>query len=685
MLRTLSNPTLLLTIGLMGMITMMILPAPPILLDFGLALSFALSIMIFATVLFASRPADFTSFPSVLLAALMLRLALNISSTRLIIGEGHTGPGAAGDVIRSFSQFIMGGDLFIGMLIFLVILIVNFIVITKGAGRMAEVSARFALDGIPGRQMAIDSDLAAGIITPEQATQRRRSEQIETSFYGSLDGASKFVKGDAIAGLLITALNFIVGIAVGTLVHRLPLQESLQTYSLLTVGDGLVSQVPSVIVSIAAALLLAKGTEDERLDRALQRQMINNRMALAAVACILATFSILPGLPFIPFAVMAATCASVAYFTPQAVARDEKGELVAKSEAGDSKDKPGFDDMAFDKLKIEFATDLVGVIKSPSFDLGQKIAQIRKYFIKELGFLLPEIRLADNPTLPSGHYAIFLRGVKIASGQILPGKCLAIPSTTQALSIPNAVDVREPVFQAAAKWIDRAQEVAASRQGASVVSDVEVITTHLVECCKNNMSELIDRQNIFQLLEIWSENCSEASREHRRRLVSEQVPTLVPYDTLQVVLQDLLTEGISVRDLGTIIEAISTTNSANYADIIRSVRRKLRLEIAQRYANEQGSIEVVSLSKNTEAQLKSCMDQADSQDEKMQAVLNSSVFRQIKSDIAEKEEKQNVVLLSSNQVSRAVGQVLRRVNRLVSVIDVEEVHPSFQLRVWSEV
>ena len=328
---TLYQPTVLLALALMAVIIMMVLPMPSWLLDIGLAVSFALAILIFTVTLFIERPLDFSAFPTILLGALMLRLSLNVSSTKLIIGEGHTGPGAAGGVIEGFAMFIMGGSIFLGLVVFGVLLIVNFIVITQGAGRMAEVGARFALDGMPGKQLAIDSDLAAGAITHEEAKARRKTEQEETTFFGSLDGASKFVKGDAIAGLLITLLNLVMGLVMGLAVHGLSFQQAIETYSILTVGDGLVSQIPSVITSIAAALLLSKGGERGSTDQAMLRQLGGYPGALGTVAGLMALFAFVPGLPFVPFILGASVLAMASVLAGMVVAilQSRKDEDVA--------------------------------------------------------------------------------------------------------------------------------------------------------------------------------------------------------------------------------------------------------------------------------------------------------------------------------------------------------------------
>ena len=386
--------------ALMAVIAMMILPMPPWILDLGLAASFAIAILIFTITLFIQRPLDFSSFPTILLASLMLRLSLNVSSTKLIIGEGHTGTKAAGHVIEGFAMFIMGGSVFLGLVIFGVLLIVNFIVITKGAGRMAEVGARFALDGMPGKQLAIDSDMAAGAISHAEARERRRIEQEETTFFGSLDGASKFVKGDAIAGLLITLLNLVVGLAMGVLVHGMPVGDAFETYSILTVGDGLVTQIPAVIISIASAMLLSKGGLVGSTDRALIRQLGGYPTALGTCAVLMALFALVPGLPFVPFMIGAACLGGAAWFA-RAGAQEEAAEAAA-APAAPAKKSLG-DLLDVDEIHMEFAPNLVPVVMDEATGLDARIANMRNHIATEFGLILPGDPADRQSRAAAGH------------------------------------------------------------------------------------------------------------------------------------------------------------------------------------------------------------------------------------------------------------------------------------------
>lgn len=498
---TLFQPTILLALALMAIIVMMILPMPAWILDIGLAASFALAILIFTITIFIDRPLDFSSFPTILLASLMLRLSLNVSSTKLIIGQGHTGPNAAGEVIHGFAMFIMGGSVFMGLVVFCVLLIVNFIVITKGAGRMAEVGARFALDGMPGKQLAIDSDMAAGAITHEQAKERRRIEQEETTFFGSLDGASKFVKGDAIAGLLITMLNLIMGLAIGLIMHDMPIAKAFESYTILTIGDGLVSQIPSVIISIASALLLSKGGAHGSTDKALMGQLGGHPAALATVAGLLALFALIPGLPFIPFLIGSIALGSAAWLSYRKKITLLAKEKLAKTVPTSVKPQKSLGDMLdLDEIHIEFASDIVPTVMDPATGLDTRIVNMRNHIASTYGLIIPEIRLTDSPMLANGEYVIRIQGVEVAKSVIETDKVLVLLNDP-TIPPPEGRDVKEPVYGAPARWIEPSLQEEAALLGLSVVTPTEVVATHLLEVLKQNFARLFSRRTLRKLLD----------------------------------------------------------------------------------------------------------------------------------------------------------------------------------------
>jgi len=573
------QPTVLLAIALMAVIVMMILPMPAWVLDIGLAVSFSLAILIFTVTLFIERPLDFSSFPTVLLATLMLRLSLNVSSTKLIIGQGHTGTGAAGSVIEGFASFVMNGSVFLGLVVFGVLLIVNFIVITKGAARMAEVGARFALDAMPGKQLAIDSDMSAGAIDHAEARARREREQAETTFFGSLDGASKFVKGDAIAGLLITLLNLVMGLVMGTMIHGMPFSQAFETYAILTVGDGLVSQIPAVIISIASALLLARGGTTGSTDIALLSQLGKYPSALATVAILMAVFALVPGLPFVPFMSGAALLGGAAWF----IHRKEAARIAAQAEDAVQEARAAVperlgDLLDLDDIHVEFAPDLVAMALDPATGLDARIGNMRQHIARTYGLILPEIRLTDDAALPPGTYVIRIQGVEQARDRLAPERALALLGEGNA-DLPEGEDVKEPVYGAPARWIPADERETATLAGATVVSPTEVLATHLLEVIKANFPRLLTLKALRRILDEHV-NLSDPDRAAaNRRVLDELVPEKVPVDLLLAVLRLLLEERVSIRNLTLILEAIAEVRNLLQSPeaICEHVRQRLGL------------------------------------------------------------------------------------------------------------
>ena len=591
-----TRPTALLAIGLMVIILVMVLPMPAWVLDIGLTLSFALAILIFTTVIFVEKPLDFSSFPSILLASLVLRLALNVSSTKLIIGEGHTGTNAAGGVIEGFAMFIMGGNLFVGLVVFGVLVIVNFMVITKGAGRMAEVGARFALDAMPGKQLAIDSDLAVGAITHEEAKMRRQREQEEAAFLGSLDGASKFVKGDAIAGLLITALNLLAGIGFGVMAHDLTVVQALSNYSVLTVGDGLVSQIPAVIVSVAAALLLSKGRDEGAIDRALGQQLAGNATTLYIVAGILAVFAALPGLPFLPFIGGAIGFAAAAHFIKKQA--DAKAAADAEKPADtEPKSLKIGDSIHADEIHLEVAPDLVSLVLVGDNGFESRIDRIRRYIAEEYGFVLPPIRMTDNPTLKKNEYRMRIQGVRVDSGVLRPGSVLALMEDNQLPHLTGE-NVREPVYKAAARWLPSSKKQELAAAGIPTVEPIEVLATHTLEIIQSNFSLVFTRMVMIETLDALT-NISDIDRANaNRRFLDEYIPGKVTPEILLSVLRMLLTERVPVRNLFLIIETVAEAKPQGLPlqRIVELVRQRLAFQIVDRLQDDQGRLPLIQLS-----------------------------------------------------------------------------------------
>lgn len=597
----LSRPTSLLAIGLMAVILVMVLPVPAWVLDIGLTVSFAFAILIFTTVIFIEKPLDFSSFPAVLLASLILRLSLNVSSTKLIISEGHTGTDAAGGVIEGFAMFIMGGNLFVGLVVFGVLIIVNFMVITKGAGRMAEVGARFALDAMPGKQLAIDSDLAVGAISHEEARQRRQREQEEASFLGSLDGASKFVKGDAIAGLLITALNLIAGIGFGLIAHQLSFSEALANYSILTVGDGLVSQIPAVIVSVSAALLLSKGRDEGAIDRALGLQLAGNASTLMIVAGLLFIFALVPGLPFVPFMLASIGFGAASWLIrSQLETKRAEADEAEAEEATSAAPKIG-DALHADEIHLEVAPDLVSLVLTGETGFETRIDKIRRYIAEEYGFVLPPIRMTDNPTLQKNEYRLKVQGVRLDSGFLRPGSVLALMEDDQLPHL-SGEKVREPVYKAAARWVvsSKKQELAAS--GIPVVEPVEVLATHMLETLQANFSLVFTRMVMMETLDALTSISDGERAQANQRFLDEYIPGKVTQEMLLSVLRALLEERVSIRNLFLIVETIGEvkTHTTEIPRIVELVRQRLSFQIVDRLQDEKGRLPLVQLSSEWE-------------------------------------------------------------------------------------
>ena len=611
--KSIFQPTILLALALMAVIVMMILPVPAWVLDIGLAASFALAILMFTVTLFIERPLDFSVFPTVLLASLMLRLSLNVSSTKLIIGEGHSGTQAAGNVIEGFAMFVMGGSVFLGLVVFGVLLIVNFVVITKGAARMAEVGARFALDGMPGKQLAIDSDMSAGAIDHAEAKARREREQQETTFFGSLDGASKFVKGDAIAGLLITLLNLVMGLVIGIVMHDMPMARAFETYAILTVGDGLVSQIPAVIISIASALLLARGGATGSTDMAFFSQLGRYPAALSTVSVLMFLFALVPGLPFLPFVAGGSVLGIAAWFGFRAAEERKRQEAAStvKPEPESVESSLG-DVLDLDDIHVEFAPDLVAMVLDPATGLDARISNMRTHVATVFGLILPEIRLTDEAALPPGSYVIRIQGVEQARDTLQPDRMLAIMAG-DSIGLPPGEDVKEPVYGAPARWIDQASQEEAALAGTTIVSPTEVLATHLLEVMKQNFSRLLTLKALRRLLDEFTNLSDPVRSESNRRMLEELVPDKVPLDLLLTVLRLLLEERVSIRNLPLILEAISEVRGAQATPegICEHVRQRLGFQIVSEFKRPDGTLPLVQLAPEWEEKFQTYQIEGD--------------------------------------------------------------------------
>jgi len=623
------QPTILLALALTTVIAMMILPVPAILLDIGLALSFALAILMLTVALFIERPLDFSAFPTILLASLLLRLSLNVSSTKLIIGQGHTGTDAAGEVIEGFASFIMGGSVLLGVVIFCVLLIVNFMVITKGAGRMAEVGARFALDGMPGRQLAIDADMSAGAIDHAEAKARRERELDETNFFGSLDGASKFVQGDAVAGLLITVLNIVMGLIMGIFVHGMPVGLAFETYSILTVGDGLVSQIPAVIISVATALLLSRGGARGKVDLAFFDQLGRYPGALGTVALLMALFALVPGMPFLPFILGSGALAGFAV-----LAHRRRSLKVPEPDPEAPARRPSLGDMLdFDEIHVEFSPSLIKMVVDPATGLDIRIANMRMHIATTFGVILPEIRLTDDPALPGGSYRIRLLGIEKARDTLQPDRVLALLADDG--QAPDGSDVKEPVYGAPARWIAPESHEAAALAGLTVVTPAEVLATHLLEIIKANLARLLSLRGLRRLLDEFVNVTDPARAEANRRLLDDLMPDKVTHELLLAVLRLLLDERVSIRNLPLILESIAEARGLGAPELVcEHVRQRLGFQIVAELKRPDGTIPLIQLAPEWEKTFQTF--QIEAERGQRDVALPPDQFNRLASSLAER-------------------------------------------------
>ncbi len=669
---------LALAFGVLLILVVLVMPLPPILLDLMLAVSIILSVLILMTALFIQTPVEFSSFPVVLLIATMLRLALNLASTRLILAHGHTGPGAAGHVIESFGAFVIGGNFAIGMIVFIILVIVNFVVITKGSTRIAEVAARFTLDAMPGKQMAIDADLSAGLITQDAARARRKELEDESSFFGAMDGASKFVRGDAIAGIMITFINVVGGIAIGVLQQNLGFGEASRTYTLLTVGDGLVTQIPALIVSTAAGLLVSKAGVTGAADKALMRQLTFYPKALGMSAFVMLVIAVLPGMPALPFLGLAGAAAWLARKTS---ATQNAATAASATNAAVTEEKAQEENLAsqlkIDDLRIEIGYALLPLAQTSNGEdrLTEQIKALRRTLAAEYGFLLPAVRLIDNVQLEANRYVIKIKEVDAGSGVVFPGQFMAMDPTGATITLPGQ-SMLEPAFGMPVTWIDATLRDEAQFRGYTVVDAGSVVTTHLTELIKAAMPDLLSHVEVQKLLR-------ELPREHSD-LVKDIVPANITATGLQRVLQTLLGERVSIRDLGSIIEAVAEV-SASLRDprmIAEHVRARLGRQICAQHTDGNGRLAIIPLSPGWEDAFATALT---GEGEFRQLAIAPSRLHEFVLAVKTRFEEAAVagdyaVLVTSTQVRPYVRMVLERFRPGTIIMSQGEIHASAKLR-----
>lgn len=576
-----------LALGVVALLSVLILPLPTLLLDLGLAVSITASVLVLMVALFLTRPLDFTSFPTLLLLTTLLRLSLNVATTRLILSHGNEGPTAAGNVVAAFGGFLMGGDVVIGLILFAILLVVNFMVITKGSSRIAEVAARFSLDAMPGKQMAIDADLSAGLIDEATARTRRRELEEESGFYGAMDGAAKFVRGDAIAGLIITTINIFGGLAIGLLRHGMPFGDAASTFTTLTVGDGLVSQIPALLVSTAAGIVVTKGGMEGTADAALVRQLGGSPKPLALAAGAAGVLALMPGLPALPFVAVAGLAGGGAWLRHKHPTRRQ--DASAPSAPALPVEAPIGEMLRLDMIRLELGYGLLALAGGDAPRLTDQIKGLRRSIAAEMGFVLPPVRIQDNMELGGDCYAIRVKEIEAGRGELRPTMLLAMDPAGDLPALPGE-PTAEPAFGLPALWIDTTAKEEAIFRGCTVVDAPSVLTTHLTEVVREAMAELLSYTETQKLLD-------ELPRE-QQKLVGDLIPAQITVGGVQRVLQALLAERVSIRDLPTILEGVQEGCSGGLRAIpalVGHVRSRLARQISESHTGPAGYIPLITL------------------------------------------------------------------------------------------
>ncbi|WP_375465422.1 flagellar biosynthesis protein FlhA [uncultured Methylobacterium sp.] len=669
--------------AVMGILAVLIFPLPSVLLDLLLAVSIIMSVLIMMTGLFIDNPLEFTVFPTLLLIATMLRLALNLASTRLILGHGHEGTAAAGHVIEAFGNFVMGGNFVIGIIVFAILIIVNFVVITKGSGRIAEVAARFTLDAMPGKQMAIDADLSAGLIDEKTAKARRSALEEESAFFGAMDGASKFVRGDAIAALLITFINVVGGIIIGVAQQDMAIGAAAKSYTLLTIGDGLASQVPALIVSTAAGILVSKAGVKGSADKALGKQLANYPKALGMSSGVMVLLALLPGMPMLPFLALAGASgyaawrfAKTAREAPPLDASGAPMDAAAVAAAAKEKEETVTDLLKLDELKLEMGYALLALVNGEGQDrLTDQIKALRRQLAADLGFVMPSVRILDNVQLDANAYVVRVKEIEAGTGQIFPGQFMAMDPMGGQVQLPGQ-HMLEPTFGLPATWIDASLRDQAQLKGYTVVDAATVVSTHLTEIIKAHVSELLNHVEVSKLLR-------ELSKEHND-LVKEVVPAQISTTGIQRVLQFLLAERVSIRDLGAIVEGVAEVAGSvkNPRDIVEHVRARLGRQICAQYQGPDGMLPIITLSPAWEqAFLESIVGERDER----YLAMQPSKLTEFVGTVRDRFETaarlgEMPVLVTSVQARPFVRSIIERFRRETPVMSQAEIHPRARLR-----
>ena len=672
------GPDVLAAVGILMILVVMIVPVHPFILDLLLALSLATAVMIMLVALYSKKPLDFSTFPSVLLISTLFRLSLNVASTRNILIHGPSeGTAAAGELIKSFGEFVVEGNFVVGIIVFIILVIINFMVVTKGAGRVAEVAARFTLDAMPGKQMAIDADLNAGLINDVEAKRRRKEVAEEADFYGSMDGASKFVRGDAIAGILITAVNIIGGIIIGVAQNGMDFATAAQTFTLLTVGDGLVTQIPALIISTAAGIIVTRSTNDENIGTQVSKQFKIHPKAIYISAAVLVFFGLIPGLPKLPFFMMGGFLAFVAYKIDQS----NDNEIIAEKAKATEVTKKGNPQNLEELLNMELVELEVGyglvhlVDTEQNGDLLERITHMRKIFALDWGVIIPSVKIKDNLELKPGGYSVKIKGVQVAKGELMSDYFLAMDPGT-VIEKMDGVETTEPVFGLRAVWISEDQKEDAQYNGYTVVDCSTIVATHLTEILKSNLHELFGRQELVRVLDNF--------KETNPKLVNDLIPDIVNLGIVLRVMKNLLREGVSVRDLRTILETLSEYGSTikDTEALTEHSRQSLFRTITEKIKSDSGDIPLFTLDRNIEESIAQNIIQTD---QGHQLSLDPKVTQIILASLNEKIEEatnmgEKMVVLCSPVIRSHFKRLTEKFIPNLVVVSHNELSPDANIR-----
>ena len=665
--------------AIFGTVLLLIFPVPPMALDLLLAVSIALSLLILLVILYVEEPADFTGFPTLLLFITLFRLALNVASTRLILLDGY-----AGHIIEAFGNFVVRGNYVVGLVIFFILVLINFVVITKGAGRIAEVAARFTLDAMPGKQMAIDAELSAGVITEAEARNRRRKVEQEADFYGAMDGASKFVRGDAIAAILITLINVLGGFAIGIMQRGMTVTESLELFTLLSIGDGLVSQVPALITSMAAGLLVTRAAAKNNLGQELRNQLLLYPRALTILAIMMGFMALLPGLPTIPFLILGVSTALVARRLKARPAKagdsaDQTSKDPGAASQGEAQ-RPGPEKLEtllqVDPFQIELGYGLVNLAdQRKGGDLLERVTGVRRNFAQEMGVIIPPIRLRDNLQLSANEYRFLLKGSPIAQGHLMPGYWLAMNASNSKTAL-KGVPTTEPVFQLPATWIADTERKKAEAGGFTVVDPASVLVTHLSESIRKHCSEIFSRQDVQSLLD--------NLKQTHATVVNELIPGQLSVGQVQRILQNLLAEGISIRNLATILEKVGDHAhiTKNPDELSEYARRAIGSQIVRGYQQDNGAVKAITLDPRLEQQIAQGLRQSPTD---INLVLEPTLARHIVDKLSRAVQQmvaagQHPVVLCAPQIRLAFKRFFESAFSELAVLSYAEVPPRVEVQ-----